>query len=176
MAVVVTAEEEIRNLVALRDDEAQNVLDLIQAVCERLGTIHNTLSTNLRISQRLDYPIDTNYKRHHLKALMKLSKASELYPKCMVLNGVKLEGNCAVAGGGFGEVWKARFNNRLIAVKMLRIFKRRDAVKILKVHTSKRDLPTIAAQRMLAGLFFRSYLMATTFPPKYSPFLWCFSL
>jgi hypothetical protein len=52
----------------------------------------------------MDLPLDPPAKRRHVGALIKLSRASGLYPECMILRGIKLVGGDAVAGGGYGEV------------------------------------------------------------------------
>ena len=63
---------------------------------------------------------------------MKLSRASGLYPECLVLKGVHMEGH-PVAGGGYGDVYKGLLQGKQIAVKVLRIYQDSDLVKLLKV-------------------------------------------
>lgn len=76
--------------------------------------------------------MDPKLKHRHVQALIKLSKASGLYPECMALKGIELEED-PVAGGGFGEVHKGRLQGKLIAVKVLRVYQRSDIAKLLKV-------------------------------------------
>lgn len=68
-----------------------------------------------------------------MKALIGLSKASGLYPECMVLSGVVVKGD-AVAAGGFGEVYKGTLRNQVIAVKILKVFQKTDMEKLLRVN------------------------------------------
>jgi len=71
-------------------------------------------------------------KSRFVKALIRLSRASGLYPECLVLSGMKIEGD-AVAGGGFGDVYKGSFKGHEIAVKVLKVYQKSDMDKLLKV-------------------------------------------
>ena len=80
--------------------------------------------------------IDSAYKSRHIKALIRLSRASGLYPECLVLQGINIEGD-AVAGGGFGDVYKGHLQGQEIAIKILRVYQKSDMDKLLKViHSS----------------------------------------
>jgi hypothetical protein len=63
---------------------------------------------------------------------MKLSKASGLYPECLVLKCVDMERD-PVAVGGYGDVHKGLLQGEQIAVKVLRLYQKADLVKLLKV-------------------------------------------
>jgi hypothetical protein len=55
----------------------------------------------------------------------------------LVRNDVILIGTDPVAAGRFGEVWKGRMaGHELIAVKILRVYIKSDAEKLLKVRFS----------------------------------------
>jgi hypothetical protein len=84
------------------------------------------------LDQRLDFYIHPTCKHRHVKALMKLSRASGLYPECLVLKGVDIEGH-PVARGGYGDVYRGLLHGKEIAVKVLRIYQDSDLVKLLKV-------------------------------------------
>lgn len=52
---------------------------------------------------------------------------------------IKLVGTDPIAAGRFGEVWKGTTsNNEIIAVKILRVYEKSDAEKLLKVFYSSR--------------------------------------
>jgi hypothetical protein len=76
--------------------------------------------------------MDPEHKRRHVKALIRLSGATGLYPECLVLNGVEILGD-AVGGGGFADVFKGRFRDQEIAVKRLRVYQKSDIETLLKV-------------------------------------------
>ena len=82
--------------------------------------------------QRLNFPVDSAYKARHVKALVRLSQSSGLYPECLVLDGINLRGN-PVAGGGFGDVWKGDLVGQMIAIKVLKVYDKSDRDKLLKV-------------------------------------------
>jgi hypothetical protein len=80
----------------------------------------------------LDVAVDPALRRHHVKALIKLSGATGLYPECLVLKGIEIIGD-AVAGGGFADIFKGRLRDQEIAVKVLRVYQKSDIEKLLKV-------------------------------------------
>lgn len=77
-------------------------------------------------------PIDPLSKARHVKLLIHLSKKSGLYPECLILESVQIEGD-AVASGSFGEVYRGRLGGQEIAVKILRVFQKSDMEKLLRV-------------------------------------------
>lgn len=42
-------------------------------------------------------------------------------------------GSCAVASGGFGDVWKGTYDERHVAIKALRVYKHDDMHKVKRV-------------------------------------------
>ena len=72
------------------------------------------------------------YKSRHVKTLMKLSRASGLYPECLILKGVDMEED-PVAQGSYGDVHKGQLQGKKIAVKVLRIYQDSNRDKLLKV-------------------------------------------
>ena len=84
-------------------------------------------------SQCLDLPLDLSLRRRHVAAIVYLSRASGLYPECMVLKGIQFVGEDAIAGGGYGDVWKGLLNGEALAVKVIKVYQRSDLVKLLKV-------------------------------------------
>ena len=76
--------------------------------------------------------VDPALKRRHIKALTKLSRATGLYPECLVLQGIEIRGD-AVGGGGFADIFKGRLRNQQIAVKVLKVYEKSDIEKLLKV-------------------------------------------
>jgi hypothetical protein len=88
--------------------------------------------TEQYFDQRLDFYVDPLHKSRHVKVLLKLSRASGLYPKCFVLTGVEIEPH-PIARGGYGDVYKGSLQGQTIAVKALRIYKTSDLEKLLKV-------------------------------------------
>jgi hypothetical protein len=72
-----------------------------------------------------------------LKALIRLSRESELHPACLTLTGTEttnLQQNL-VSGGNFADtdIYPSVLNGQRIAVKMLRIFRDSDIDELLKV-------------------------------------------
>jgi hypothetical protein len=101
----------------------------------------------------LDLPIDPSIKHFHAGALIGLSRASGLYPECIVLKDIQFTGGRAVAAGGFGEVWKGLCQSQEIAVKVLKVFESSDMTKLLKVSDNDQ---TISGRRQFNGYGLRS--------------------
>jgi hypothetical protein len=57
---------------------------------------------------------------------MQLSKASGRYPECLFLPGIELISDFAVTVGSSGDVWRGRFGEQLIAVKVSKVYERSD--------------------------------------------------
>jgi len=116
LTVMVTDDTRYKQLVDLRGPKAQVLLNLLQA--------------------RLNVPVDLAYKRRHVKALIRLSGATGLYPECLVLDGIEILGD-AVEGGGFADIFKGRLRGQEIAVKMLKVYQKSDIEKLLKEFSSE---------------------------------------
>ena len=76
--------------------------------------------------------MDLRYKPRLVKALLRLSRASGLYPKCLALKSIEIEEN-PVDRGSYGDVYKGVLHGQKIAVKALRVYQTSDLVKLLKV-------------------------------------------
>jgi hypothetical protein len=64
--------------------------------------------------------------------LVRLSQSFRLYPECLILNGISIEGD-SIASGAFGEVYKGRLGQQTIAVKILKLHSKSDTHTLLKV-------------------------------------------
>jgi len=58
-----------------------------------------------------------------------------MVPDCLVLTGIEVDGD-PVAGGGFGDIYKGRYQRQEIALKVLKVYQRSDMEKLLKVPVS----------------------------------------
>jgi len=96
----------------------------------------DVLHLQIILRQRLNLKMDPIQKSRFVKALIRLSCASGLYPECLVLSGMKIKGD-AVAGGGFGDVYKGSFKGYEIAVKVLKVYQKSDIHKLLKEFSSE---------------------------------------
>jgi hypothetical protein len=83
--------------------------------------------------------MDQHHKPRHLKALLKLSRASGCYPECLALKGVEMEAH-PVAAGSYGEVYRGLLQKKQIAVKVLKVYQDSDFVQLLKVAFRYRPL------------------------------------
>lgn len=70
-----------------------------------------------------------------LRALVKLSRDSGLYPKCLVLHGVDLNSKDPQESGRFGDVWKEQINGHTVAIKVVRTYVKSDLNEVAKVCT-----------------------------------------
>jgi hypothetical protein len=68
-----------------------------------------------------------------MKALIMLSKKSGLHPDCLILGYAVNRHGDPIARGSFGDVWRGEISGRAVAIKVLRVYQRSDAQKLLKV-------------------------------------------
>jgi len=105
VAVVLRDHVQVQVLLRLRDQEAQTLLDLLQAL--------------------LSYSkIDPNMQSTFLHALIKLATKSGRFPQCLKLRSLTWESE-PFSGGGFAEVYKGSAKNRSdtpLAIKVIRIY------------------------------------------------------
>ncbi|KAK6992510.1 kinase domain-containing protein [Favolaschia claudopus] len=88
-----------------RDHEAQEILDFLQDL--------------------LDIQLFSGIQPFLFKAMLRLSRASRLYPRCFTLTGLQKIGK-QVAGGGYGDIWKGLLRGQSVCIKMMRIFQKDD--------------------------------------------------
>ncbi|KAF5323861.1 hypothetical protein D9611_008396 [Ephemerocybe angulata] len=110
-----------RALTRLEGDQAQAVLDALQAILDSESAPRHQGNWNqhLRI----------------LCLLLRLAKLSSLYPRSVLLEGVTREGAHAITAGHFGEIWKGSFRGQSVCVKVLKVYQRGDINKLLKAFT-----------------------------------------
>ncbi|KAJ7126292.1 kinase-like domain-containing protein, partial [Mycena epipterygia] len=65
------------------------------------------------------------------KALIRLSRASGLHPKCFALSGLVTVGK-QVAAGAFSDIWKGLVHGQSVSIKMVRLFRDSDVEAVLK--------------------------------------------
>ncbi|KAJ7882108.1 kinase-like domain-containing protein, partial [Mycena leptocephala] len=80
----------------------------------------------------LDYDsnLATINKRRLIKALIRLSGDSGLHPRCCTLPGLELGEN--LAGGSFSDVYRGSLRGHGVAIKMMRVFGKRNIDQVLK--------------------------------------------
>jgi hypothetical protein len=75
------------------------------------------------------------------EAIIRLSRASKLYPRCFTLAG--LEHAKLVTGGSVGDVYTGLLDDQKVAVKMMRVFGDSSIDALLKVYYTKISPPSI---------------------------------
>ncbi|KAJ6573301.1 kinase-like domain-containing protein [Mycena sp. CBHHK59/15] len=92
-----------KDFLACRGSMAQQLLDLVQDLLDSCSEPRPLLS----------------------KALIRLARASGLYPRCFALPGAMKIGK-QVAAGGFGDIYQCSVGKQTVAVKMMRLFRDSD--------------------------------------------------
>ncbi|KAJ7920372.1 hypothetical protein B0H13DRAFT_2230772 [Mycena leptocephala] len=95
LASILRDSETYKELLACRGDLAQQLLDILQ---------------------------DSAARPSVSKALLRLSRASELHPVCFTLTDLQTVGERQVAGGTFGDIWKGLVRHQIVSVKIVRLF------------------------------------------------------
>ncbi|KAJ7267307.1 kinase-like domain-containing protein, partial [Mycena rebaudengoi] len=102
--------ETYKTFLGCRGTQAQRIMDLVQDL--------------------LDYDFPAS-RPSLFKALIRLSRASGLHPRCFPLTGVQKVGQ-QVAAGGFGDIWRGSVHGQHVSVKVMRIFRKDDVEVALK--------------------------------------------
>ncbi|KAJ7609207.1 hypothetical protein DFH06DRAFT_1017290 [Mycena polygramma] len=89
---------------SLRGLDAQSFLDIIQDVLDR-GTLP-----------------DSNSRSKARRLMQKISAAHEQLPSSLFINGVNDPDEHPTFGGGFGDVYRASYRKRMVALKRIRTF------------------------------------------------------
>ncbi|KAF7369136.1 Protein kinase domain-containing protein [Mycena venus] len=100
-----------KDFLAYRETDAQRLLDVLQDL--------------------LDLVSFSIVRPTIFEALVRLSRASGLHPRCFALSGLQKVGQ-QVTGGGFGDIWKGLVRGQGVSVKIMRIFEDSDIKAVLK--------------------------------------------
>ncbi|KAK1230468.1 Rho guanine nucleotide exchange factor [Marasmius sp. AFHP31] len=95
--------DDYHKIIEAEGDNAQKCLDLLQALTEQPN-------------------ITTELQSSTFKMMLRLSKHSGLYPKCLTTKNVKRLSGLPVRDGGFGAVYKGTIGERMVCLKLPRIF------------------------------------------------------
>ncbi|KAK0498050.1 kinase-like domain-containing protein, partial [Armillaria luteobubalina] len=91
--------------------------------CSRYATTTERLISNNLNCQELDRACDAEwYHTTCMKCLRALCKARGAVPSSLFLRDVTKEGDNAIDGGGFADIWKGRFRGNQVCLKVLRVF------------------------------------------------------
>ncbi|KAJ7883532.1 kinase-like domain-containing protein [Mycena olivaceomarginata] len=104
-------QESYKEVLSSRGTPAQRLLDLLQDL--------------------LDLDFFAVVRPLIFQALLQLSRASGLHPRCLVLSELQKVGP-QVTGGGFGDIWKGLIRGQSVCVKIMRIFEDSNVQALLK--------------------------------------------
>ncbi|EEB92227.1 hypothetical protein MPER_09295, partial [Moniliophthora perniciosa FA553] len=124
-------------LLSHRGSQAQTLLNLLQ-------TLSNVPPDH--VSPRLRSSI--------LKAMVRLSKRSKLYPESLAIHNVQRLGEHPVDCGRFGEIWRGCFREateQVVCLKAVKLYVKSDVDKVIRVPTAMPDF-TVDGKRKSCGL------------------------
>ncbi|KAJ7231344.1 kinase-like domain-containing protein [Mycena rebaudengoi] len=93
-------------VLALEGDAAQHFLDVIQHTLDR-GLL-----------------IEPEHNSKAQRMMIKLSNACDKFPSSLFITGVSGRDNHPTFGGGFGDIYRASYNGKTVALKQMRSFQR----------------------------------------------------
>jgi hypothetical protein len=94
----------------------------------------NLISSILISKQLLDYcHSDSKLRNILFRALVKISKRSELYPTSLILRDIKLTSRYPLTSGTYGDIYTAEIRGRNVAVKLVRKYAKQEVEKLRKV-------------------------------------------
>ncbi|KAJ7163710.1 kinase-like domain-containing protein [Mycena filopes] len=118
LVLILRNPETYKGLLACRDILAQQLLDLFQEL--------------------LDSFPQSPARPRLSKALLRLSRCSGLHPTCFPLTDMETVGE-QVAGGAFGDIWKAVVREQTVSVKIMRIFESEELEAALQIKNFGRE-------------------------------------
>lgn len=91
--------------------------------------------TAIYISQILSKGLLGTYEvgRKARRLLVKLSETSEIIPASVLIRGLNLVENQPVSGGGFADIYRAKYQGQEVALKHLRVRQDQDSHRIRRV-------------------------------------------
>ncbi|KAJ7797928.1 kinase-like domain-containing protein [Mycena olivaceomarginata] len=104
-------QELYKQVLSSRGTDAQQLLDLLQDLLDLEGF--------------------SVAKPSIFEALLRLSRASGLHPRCLPLLGLQKVSQ-QLAGGGFGDIWKGLVRGQSVCIKIMRIFDNSAIEAVLK--------------------------------------------
>ncbi|KAF9058614.1 hypothetical protein BDP27DRAFT_1240566 [Rhodocollybia butyracea] len=113
--IVLADKEEYKELLAQTGSYAGDLLDLFQ-----------TLS---------GYPdVKPHLRSAIFKAMLRLSKSSNVFPKCLLIQNVNTLENRPVTAGGFGEIWKGTIgeSTQAVCLKIVKVFSVSDVESLVR--------------------------------------------
>ncbi|KAJ7263064.1 kinase-like domain-containing protein [Mycena rebaudengoi] len=134
---VLTSKADVEEVMKLRGDDAQFILDLTQdAIRTHLDWFHFNNGSTLRLREArrafLEKVSDLRLLRHvgrnsaQLEArrlIVKISETTGLLPSSLMITGVSQRSDELVFGGSFGDIFRAEYQASPVALKRLRFFK-----------------------------------------------------
>uniref|UniRef100_A0A0W0F905 Protein kinase domain-containing protein n=1 Tax=Moniliophthora roreri TaxID=221103 RepID=A0A0W0F905_MONRR len=115
LQIIFQDETAYRELLDQKGRLAQSLLDLLQHL--------------------IDAPDITNQLRASIcNTMLRLSRASDLYPSCLAIQNVKIMGRHPVAGGGFGDIWRGSLGEgkQVVCLKVVKMYLMSDVKRLLK--------------------------------------------
>ena len=132
--LVFSIKRSCKTLLKCRGDDAKTLLNSLQWVSSFSSP--NFVHVD-HYQKLLDHPqSNSTQKSRLLSALLRLCRKSGLYPDCIILKNIVREDDCAVASGHFGEIWKGKFRDQQVCLKVVKIYKQSHVDHLLKVCSS----------------------------------------
>ncbi|KAG6856162.1 hypothetical protein H0H87_006969 [Tephrocybe sp. NHM501043] len=96
-----------------RGDAAQDLLDLLQKLLDHA-------------------PLDAQFRSILYVALVRLCRKSELCPRCFSIEGIYGRDEWPVSAGAYGEVYKAYLNEKVVCLKVVKLYQNSDRAQRYK--------------------------------------------
>ncbi|KAJ3563779.1 hypothetical protein NP233_g8719 [Leucocoprinus birnbaumii] len=75
----------------------------------------------------------TSDRTQALRLLYKLAESSQMYPKRLLLRGIDIE-KIPFEGGGFADVYKGRYQDHEVCIKVIRVFGKDEQSQLLRTY------------------------------------------
>ncbi|KAJ8083171.1 hypothetical protein PM082_009040 [Marasmius tenuissimus] len=132
-------EHKRKALVQMTGEDAQKWLDLLQLLAE--------------------YPdVPKALRSSIFSTMIRLSRNSGLYPKCLIIQNVEKIGKRPEGGGSFGDVWKGKIGRALVCLKVIRTFSASKIETLAKVRFRRTLVELLAGWAETEATFKQDYM------------------
>ncbi|KAK1218197.1 hypothetical protein PQX77_019135 [Marasmius sp. AFHP31] len=111
-------DQNCRNVLETREEKAQRWLDMMQTLLDDPRIPRATRSTIFKV-------------------ILRLSKRSGMFPKCLTIKNVETLNGVPVAGGSFGDVWKGMIAGQTVCLKVVRVYVASDVQQLVNAYTQE---------------------------------------
>ncbi|KAJ7224800.1 kinase-like domain-containing protein [Mycena rebaudengoi] len=121
-------------VLVLKGDSAQHFLDVIHMLRDLFKFLFGTCLTSLYQTLDRGLLIEQEHNAKARRMIIKLSEACDKLPSSLFITGVSGRDHDATFGGGFGDIYRASYGGKTVALKHMRTFHRGSELRRIRLN------------------------------------------